>query len=409
VTGAARNLFASAALVASAAGAGAKQPGGVDEGVYRFPSDDIPLVANLKSAVQDSRVKVIVVAKGEYDVGTTPIFIAARDDLLICGATGDPKDVVFTAGQSSVVFVQEARRISFRSVTLSTSASFGAAVFLNATPSSDRESYVEDVTLERCALSGYEGIGATVGARNLVVTRCRFTVTATNGQGGAGVFWADGPGLFVSRSRFTTADDAPSVAAVFVQGALAVGAEGGRARQILLLGNSVSGDFTRGFDLADVVEARIRSNSVSFPGPRTEADVAGTPAGSGRVGLLIRRANASSLTEDYEVFRNRVRGAYYGAWLVNASSGAVRRNDFRRCGSTARDPAFEDDGGALRLNLAGGVCRVAVERNDFRALRTPTSEPAVSVFPVGAEDLCFSGDEGNRVDKGRELYLGENP
>ncbi len=402
-------VFGCGAFAVAASSAGAKAAPA--PGVYKFPSADIPNVAALRAAVQNSGVQTIVVAKGDYDVGSG-LFVAERDDLVVRGATGNPKDVVLRSSTSNAVAIEAARHVTFSGVTLSTSAPFTAAVFVDATPSASVQSYAEDVVLDRCALSGYEGVLATVGAKALTVTRCSFTLTGSGSpaQGGAGIVWGDGPDLFVGRSSFRAASGVPAVAGVLVQGALAANADGGRASGIVLAGDDVAGDFAFGFDLADVSDARLRGNRVSFPQSTTTTALPGVAVGSGRVGIRVRRGKASQLTEDFALSGNRVRGAHYGAWTSDASSGVLKGNDFRACGSSAKDAEFADFGGGVRMDLLGGVCRTSVVGNDLRRLRSPAASPAVVVFPDAA--ACFvSGapaETGNHVDKGRAAF-GSDP
>jgi hypothetical protein len=403
--------LACAALAVAASTAGARVPGGPADGVYRFPSDDIPNIAALQNAVQSSRARAIVVKPGTYDVGTG-LFVAARDDLVLCGATGDPKDVVFTAAAGPVASVQEARHITFRGLTLETTAAFSRALDLAAAPTADHESYVDDVVVDRCILKGYIGANATVRTRNLTVTGSRFVVTgSTTGgsaprQGLAGIVWQDGPGLFVGRTRFSTETGVPAVAGVLVRGAQSGASAGERASGLIFVDDTVNGDFVYGFSLADVVDARVRRNTFTFPSSTTSSAVLDIAAGSGRIGVVVLRANASSLTEDFELEKNRVKKGFYGAYLLNASQGAVRGNDFRGCGATAPDVVFSDRGGAMRMNVQGGACRVAVSGNDFRGLRTPKTDPAVVVSPPEYDPAdCFSSGRANRVDPGRALYV----
>jgi len=403
-------VLACAALAAATSSAGARVGGGTADGVYRFPSDDIGDLLALRNALQSPIARVIVVKPGRYDVGAA-LFVAARDDLVICGATGNPGDVVFTSAIGPAVSIEKARHITLRGVTLESTAAFNWPLDLSAAPTNDHESYVDDVVVDRCILKGYVGINATVRTKNLTVTRSKIVVTGSASgpspkQGLAGVLWQDGPGLYVGRSRFTTETGVPAVAAVLVRGAQSGASEGDRARGLFMVGNSVSGDFVYGFSLSDVVDARVRGNTVSFPSNVTTGQVLDIAPGTGRVGIVVLRANASALTEDFELDRNVVRRAFYAAYLLNASQGAVRRNDFRGCGSAAPDGVFADHGGAMRMNVQGGACRVAVTGNDFRGLRSPRTDAAVVIFPPEYDPLeCFPSDRPNRVDRGRPLYV----
>jgi hypothetical protein len=404
-------VLACAALAAAASSAGARVSGGAADGVYRFPSADIPDIPALQNAVQSSRARAIVVKKGKYDVGTG-LFIAARDDLVLCGATGDPKDVVFTAAGGPVASVQEARHITFRGLTLETTDAFSWALDLSAAPTPDHESYVDDVVVDHCVLKGYIGVNATVRTSNVTVTGSKIVVTGSSSvvggpkQGLAGILWQDGPGLFVGRTKFSTDYGVPAVAAVLVRGAQSGASAGDRASGLLFVDDSVSGDFAYGFSLADVVDVRARRNTFAFPSNVTTSPVLDIAAGAGRIGIIVQRANASSLTEDFELEKNRVRKGFYGAYLLNASQGAVRGNDFRGCGATASDGVFPDKGGAMRMNVQGGACRVVVTGNDFRGLKTPKSDAAVVVSPADYDPKdCFSSKPANRVDPSRPLYV----
>jgi hypothetical protein len=399
-------MLLAAALASGASVAVARTPGTSADGVLRFPSADLPSLVALQNAVQNPAVRTVVLDAGHYQVGSG-LFVAARDDLVICGATGDPKDVVLETSVGAVVSIQAARHVTLRGLTLESTASFGSAVYLVAAPTTSRESYVEDVVVDRCVLRGYIGVQATVRVRDLAVNRSRIVLTGSGAQhqGGVGILWEDGPGLLVGRTRFTVEDDVAAVAGVLVRGAQSGASEGDRARRVLLVGNDVAGDFARGFQLADVVDAVVRGNRVSFPSPVVAAALPGVAAGAGRVGVIVLRANASAQTEQFQLVGNRVRGGFYGAWLVNTGTCSLRRNDFRANGATDMDADFGDHGGALRMNMQSGECGASIESNDFRRLRSPISEPAVVVVPKGADPSdCFSAARPNRVDSGRKPY-----
>jgi hypothetical protein len=403
-------VLAAAALAVFASAAGARAPGTTADGVYRFPSQDIQNLDQLQNAIQSSFVRVIIVAPGVYDLDE-PLFVATRDDLVICGATGNPNDVVFTSGEGSAALVFEARHVVFRGLTLQTTAPFISALSLIASTGSDVENYVDDVVVDRCVLKGYVGVQAGVRVRNLTVTRSRVALTGSGSprHAVAGVLWEDGPGLYVGRNRFTIEPGVPALAAVVVRGAQSGTSEGERARSVLLVGNTISGDFARAFDLADVVDLRAKSNVVTFPSPLTTTTFLNIVEGSGRMGFFVRRANASAFTENFEFVRNRVRKAFYAASLLFTGSGVLFSNDFRGCGSPTPDPGFGDHGGALRFDLQSSVCPVTVAGNDFRGLKSPASDPAVVVQPAGIDPAdCFTSSRRNRVDKGRALYAFEN-
>ena len=68
------------------------------------------------------------------------------------------------------------------------------------------------------------------------------------------------------------------------------------------------------------------------------------------------------------------------------------------------DEFFGEFGGALRLQLQSANCRIEVERNDMRSLRSPKSAsdgsdivdvPAVTVVPGSLAGACFA--DGVRV------------
>ena len=397
---AAAALFALLVLAAPAAQAKAR---GLPAGSFATYPDDFGNALTAPDALRNflaSRpdVSTVVFQKGTHDLGASPVFVFRRSGLTLCGATGRAEDVVLTTSSSVSLVLEQTGGIVLRDLTVRSTATRGNAVRLNSVFSTDVESFADDTRLEGCAFEAFIGIQAAVRARNLTVTGSRCTVTQ---PGGAGLLWEDGTGLFVTRTRFNTTSNT-ATAAIFVDGAQSPTSQGDRARHILLSRNTVTGDFATGFDLADVTDADLRDNRITFPGPQFA-----TQTGlSGRVGIVIRRAAASALTENYFLTRNSVRKAHYGLWLLNAGRGGVLANRFGACGSPVADGRFGDTGGAMRLNLQSAVCNISIQRNDFRGLASPSSAPAVGVLPAGNEGVCFGADDRNLVDRGRPLYLG---
>jgi hypothetical protein len=281
-------------------------------------------------------------------------------------------------------------------------------ILVNAVPDATKEGFADDTSVERCNFQGYIGVQASVRAKNLSVSDSTFTTagfSAGTTDGGVGLLWEDGPGLFVTRSKFGVAQGVSAIAGLFVRGAQTPSSNGDRARSLLITRNTVTGDFATAFDLADVKDAVLRQNHVKFP-------KSGVTLARGRVGIVVRRAGATQDTEGYDLSRNSVRRAHYGVWLVGVGTGKLTQNDLGGCGSTAvdgtGDGAFNDFGGAVRVNLLGGVCKTTFTSNDFTGLSSPTSSPAVMLVPFG--DACSEADNpGNRVDRGRALFGGENP
>ncbi len=386
------------ALLVAAAFAAAPASGGLPPGTFvRYPSGDVPDPASLQQFLfAHPEVSTIVFAKGSYLFPST-LLVFGREGLTLTGATGRPEDVVIESSDTPALQIEQSQGTTIRGITLRTTAAFGSALRLASVLSTDFEGYVDDTVVEDCGLEGYIGANAEVRARNLTLDRCRIRVTQA---GGAAVLWEDGSGLFVTRTRMTAAPGVAATVGIFVRGAQTAESEGERARKILLTNNVVDGDFATGFDLADVTELRARHNRIAFPSSTLSAD------GGGRIGIVVRRAAASALTEDYLLLGNSVSRAHYGCWLLNTGQGAAIANRFRDCGSSSPDTHFSDTGGAMRLNLPGGVCGIEIDRNDLRGLKSPLSDPAVVVFPPGKEDLCFQGTTRNRVDRGRALYPG---
>jgi hypothetical protein len=398
---AASALVAAAALVVPAAQA--KVTGTPPGFVVHYPSGDAPDPASLQAVMSNPAVSAIVFERGTQLFSTT-LFVFKRNDLTLCGVTGDPKDVVLQSTAAHVFQVEQATGVTFRGLTVATTATGGTGIFVNAVPDSTMEGFADDVSVERCVFSGYVGVQASVRAKNLSIADSAFQVggfSPGSASGGVGVLWEDGPGLFVTRSRFTTQSGVSAVAGLFVRGAQTPTSEGDRASHLLITRNSVNGDFAAGFDLADLNGAAIRQNTIEFPNSVV-------PGVRGRVGIVVRRAAATQFTEDYSLTRNVFRRAHYGVWLLGVGAGGVVRNDFHGCGSPQPDvvggSGFGDRGGAMRINLAGR-CQTNVSSNDFRGLRSPLSDPAVVMFP--AVTPCPGGS--NRVDQGRAVFGGANP
>ena len=379
-----------------------------DVGVRRWPSDFAD-VAALQAALRDPAVRTIVFERGTHTFSET-LAVFGRDDLVLCGATGDPSGVTISSTALDAVTIEQARRTTLRDLTIRTTSSAGAAVriasvvFPGPTHADEIESYADDTLLDHCALEGPVGALGEVRARHLTMLRCRVKVTAT---AGSGVLWNDGPGLLCGNSRFTSAEGVSAFAAVTVAGASDPASEGQRANHVLLARNVVDGDFARGFDLSDVTDVQVEDNVIRFRDPWTARPVGTLPARAGRIGIVVRSGRASAMTEAFSVSRNVVRNAHCGAWIAGTGDGTVARNDFRRSGSPSTDAFHRDTGAAMRLDIAGALCPLTIERNDCRGLRSPAGTPAVVVFPAGVEASCFPFDTRNRVDAGRPLDLGE--
>jgi hypothetical protein len=402
-----------AAVLAAATLAGAKTTGTPAGFVVRYPSADAPNPGALQGVMGNPAVSAIVFEKGTH-LFSTALFVFKRNDLTICGATGDPKDVAIETTARVGFQIEQARGTVFRGVTIRSNyvtppgQSGGIAILANAVPSATAEGFADDTTVERCAFESYVGVQASVRAQNLSVSDCKFTCTGLSpgsASGGVGVLWEDGPGLFVTRSSFKSGDGVSAIAAIFVRGAQTPNSAGDRARQVLITHNTVKGDFTAGIDLADVVDVVVRQNKVTFPDT-------GTNLARGRVGIVVRRAAATQVTEQYELTKNVVRKAHYGLWFLSVGDGSAIRNDLRGCGSPEFDgtdaPAFADNGGAVRANLLGGVCKTIFADNDFRDLRSPKDAPAVTLLPGDATCPIVDGSP-NRVDRGRPLFGGQEP
>jgi hypothetical protein len=406
-----------AAVLALATLAGAKTTGTPAGFVVRYPSGDAADYQTLVGVMQNPAVSTIVFVKGTHLFNAAqqqPLFVFKRNDLTICGETGDPKDVVIECSARSVFQIEQANGTVFRGITVRSTyvdplglPIGGIGILVNAVPSATAEGFADDTTIERCNFEAFVGVQASVRAENLSVSDCGFTCTAlkpTSTVGGAGLLWEDGRGLSVTRSRFKTDTGVSAIAGIFVRGAQTSNSAGDRARQLLITNNTVQGDFTAGLDLADVVDAVVRRNKVTF-------EDTGTNLTRGRVGIAIRRAAATEVPEGYEVTKNVVRKAHYGIWFLSVGDGYATKNDLRGCGSREVDGtggvAFQDHGGAVRVNLLGGQCKTVFAGNDFRDLKSPIEEPAVVVFPPGPS--CATAQPANRVDRGRPLFSVANP
>ena len=383
--------------------------------VLRFPSDALPNQNALALALQNSSIPTtIFVEKGTY-VLTGQLFVFNRSDVIVCGATGRARDVTFEssgagggAGADSAVYIQQSSDITFKDLTIRATSSRGRAVHMDAALSTTLASFSESVTLDGCTLEGPVPVFATAAARALTVRGCRIEINAT---GGVGILWGDGDALLVTKTKIVTSPGVEAISGIFVTGALAAASEGERAERIILTNNRIEGAYARGLDLADILDARIRKNKIMLTGGAINSST-----NVGRVGILIRRGAATALPSDYEVRKNKIRGALHGIWLSFAGQGVVARNDLRRCGSDTTDAFFQEFGGALRLQLQSGICRIVVERNDMRNMKSPKSAsdgtsivdvPAVTVVPGTLSDACFAdGNGGNKVSNGRVLFLG---
>lgn len=408
-------LLVTAALAAAALLAGPVRPTLADgrrddPGVIVYPSAAAANEAALAAALANPDNHTVLFTRGTH-IFSSPIFAFRRTGVRFCGETGDPSDVTI---QSSVnafgaFVVDEATRISFEDLSIENLSAFGACVELRSNVSAAADSFAGDVSVRNCRLSGAVGVFCRERAFDVEVVGCRIEVTRASGSG---VRWEDGEGLYVARNRFTAADSVAATAAVLVRGALSPDSDGDRARRILLVSNRVEGNFEVAFNLSDVVDVRVQRNRIEFDdAAQFIANGAGTADDErrGRRGIVIQRASASKAPDDLRVFRNRVRSAHTGVWLFNVDGGSVEANDLRTSGDAADDTFFGDGGCALRVSLLGDQCRVRVDGNDFRRLRSVAPRPAVSVTPAGFEGLCFENRTppvSNRVDDGRVLYQG---
>jgi hypothetical protein len=413
-------LVTAAALVPQAMTPAQARSKNGDGPTFRYPSELSE--TELRILLQSSQdAATVIFEKGDH-VFSPQLFVFNRSNLTLCGETGRSGDVSIQsdgggagAGATAAILVEQSRSITFRDLTIvATAASAGQGMRLNAQLATDFSSFVDGIRIEGCEIDAEFPIVATASAENLTVSKSRIVCRRADGFG---LVWGDGRGLLVTKTTFDTAPGVAALSGVFVQGAGAQFSEGERTRSVILTKNKIVGDFLRGFDIADVNDARIRKNKFAFPG-QPSRPFGGTV--TGRVGVLVRRGESSSLPIDYEVTKNKVRNAYYGAWILNGGQGVLRKNDFRRCGAPDRDQFFREFGGGIRLTLFSANCQIEIVKNDLRNLRSPEfaqvdpddpgSEigpvPAIVVVPSNLSDACFAdGDGGNKTSKGRELFL----
>lgn len=394
----AATLCAAAALGTGGAAAAATS----DPGTVRYPSNIVPDAGALAAALADPAVTTVVFEKGVNPFSST-ITVFRRTGLTLCGATKRATDAAIESSAVAAILLEECRDITIRDLTVRCTSATGEGVRMQAVRSGTIEGFVRDLTLRNARFEAYIPVRGTVRAQGLDAADCTFDVTV---GGGAGILWEDGPDLRVTRSRFSVSATSFATAAVLVRGASVADSEGDRVRRLVLTRNTVEGDFATGFNLADLVDARIGRNRITFP----DAFYDGT---QGRAGIAVRRLAASALTDDYEVRSNRIRSAHTGVWIENAGAGRVVSNDLRTCGTAVADTRFGDTGCGLRIGLFGPICRMEISRNDVRKLRSPAPAPAVVVTPAGGATLCFDADDdqpgadkdvGNRVDPGRTVY-----
>ena len=382
-----------AALISGLAGSALANTSN-ETGVFRFPSAEIPDETALRSAVQSSAVRRIVVEKGTHTL-TAPLFVFGREDgLTICSASGKASNTTFEL-QSTVngplILVEQSRNVEIVDLSLTNRNPVQPVVSLSAVVTLGQgpvESFCQDVRIEKCRIRGGIGMRATTGVEQVTVERTRFTVVTGNGRG---IDWQDGDALFVNRCTFQT-DDATAFAGILVQGVGGTLSDGERSRNLVFSRNRVQGDFQFGIDVGDVDGIRVRRNKIRFP------DSIVTPPGgsttAGRIGVRVRRLASSSDSDDAVFRSNRVRGAHYGLVVENVRTGAIRRNDLRTCGSSATDDRFGDNGGGLRIVLNAGECRFDIERNDVRSLASPNDQPAFRFVPGVRAIECFQDDDG---------------
>lgn len=361
--------------------------------ILRYPSGAIPDPNALAAALAEPSVGTIIFEKGVNSF-TSSVTVFRRSGVTLCGATSKPGDTVIESSSAIAVLLEECSNVTIRGLTIRSTAANGEAVRLSAVRSSSIEGFVRDVSVRNCRLEGFVPLRGTVRASGLDVADSTLEVTRA---GGAGILWEDGPNLLVTRTKFTCTATDFATAGVLVRGALVAESEGDRARSVILTRNTVQGDFATGFDLADVVGARVLRNRISF------ATTTYT-GGGGRAAIVVRRQAASRLTEDFELRSNRVRGAHTGIHLRNASAGKVIGNDLRGCGSSAADTQFADTGCAIRLSLFGPNCEVLIDGNDLRDLKSAPGAAAAIVTPSANAPLCFDEGVANRIDAGRNLY-----
>ncbi len=429
LNGAARALVLTALALpfAVAADSADARPTGAQAGAETLtisPQDIAPGTAGTGSRLtnlifQNQSADVIVLKKGRYELDSALIIFGKRN-VTICGATNRASDVILeVTPRNSLPFgivIDHSLNLTFKNLTIRTTSDGAEAVRVN-TIASSAESFADDITFDRCTLQGFIGISATVRARNLTINRCNITVTHGDGAGGrgAGVVWQDGEGLFIAKSRFGTANGIQAQAGVRVRGPAGSDlSDGRRARGVIVAGNTIRGDFEFGIDLNDVKGVRVRRNTVKF-GSVTQTNDNGTDRG--RVGIRVARAQASGLTEGVELQRNRVRGALYGVWLRNTGRVLVDRGNFGGCGSTSTDNSFGTNGAGILVTLLSPGCAtvddnntvvrtIDIRRCDFRGLRSPVSEPAITEETDTSLIQCFRfGNVNNRTSRNRELFL----
>lgn len=371
--------------------------------VLTYPSDDIPDASALGAAIRDPRVGTIIFKRGA-NAFSSRIDVFGRSDLVLCGQTNRASDTSIESSAPTAFLLDEVTGITFRDLTIRSSAPVGEAIRLVGARSATSGSFSRDVKIRGCRLEGGIPLRGTARAEGLDVADSTITVTEPSG---IGLLWADGPSLLVTRTQFRTATYTSAsdyaTAALSVRGPESDESEGDRARRVILTRNRVAGNFAIGLDLADVVEARVLRNQVTFPSPLYGSG----PSAAGRVGILVRRNQAASQPDDFDVRRNRVRNAHTGVWCLDPAEGRIISNDLRRCGSSTADTVFEDAGCALRVTLFRPICRLTIGRNDFRGLRSPAGTPAVVADPPEFLGYCFAEDGeppdedldiGNRTD-----------
>lgn len=360
----------------------------------RFPSGQVPDANALAAAISDPGVGTVIFEKGTNPFASS-ITVFRRKGLTLRGATGRPEDVVIESSATVAILLDEAEDVRIEGLTIRSTAANGEGVRLQAVRSSSIEGFVRDVSVRRCRVEGFVPLRGTVRANGLAVADSRLDVTRA---GGVGILWEDGPNLLVTRTRFTCSATDFATGAVLVRGALVADSEGDRARHVVLTRNRISGDFATAIDLADVVDARVQRNRIEYSNSAYTGD-------GGRAGIVVRRQAASAQTSDFELRRNLVRGAHTAVWCLNVDAGVVASNDLRRSGRATADTRFQDTGCAIRIGLFGPNCKVRVDGNDLRSLASAPSQPAVIVTPTGTSpDGCFPEGTKNRVDAGRDIY-----
>lgn len=387
-----RRLLALVLVAVCAATASANDADG--EGVFRFPSSDIPDEAALRSAVQSAVVRTIIVERGTYTL-SAPLFVFGREDgLTICSASNNPSNTTIelpATVNGPLMLVEQSTNVRIQGLSLTNRnpvqsvISLSAVVNLQAGPV---ESFCSDIEVKRCRIRGGLGLQATTGVERVTVDRTRFTIPTSNGRG---IDWQDGDSLFVHRCQFLT-DGVTAFAGILVQGVGGTLSDGERSRGLVFSRNRIRGDFQFGIDVGDVDGVRLRRNKVRFD-DSTVVPPGGTQS-VGRVGARVRRVASSSDSDDAGFRRNRVRNAHYGLVIENVRVGFLRRNSLRTCGSAAAETRFGDTGGALRVLLNAGECRIDIERNDARNLDSPGDDPAFRFVPGTRAVECFRDQNG---------------